>query len=208
MPDIKQVNFLPQPSPNSNPLQAMSNYAQNGGGLNLGGSLLMQPGTGPAPKGLTQVAGIPQSAGKWICTALYKSKVISLRQFIRMTNAHALAIFTHGDFVYWYGKNAGKLVRLAERDHFQWDSLSHLVDRMFELSDEKGIESAFQAYMHLCETLYDLFGRDEPSVEPFRREFYRSSSVKKFLGSLRVMMSRLFWQRQVPLFFKLRRVGV
>jgi hypothetical protein len=195
--------LVPQSASNNinNRLNSMTKYLQGTGGIQrpqlfVGGN-----------QKKVMIPADEASGGKWICTALRRSGVISMKDFIWLTNGHAIAVFTNGDFVDWYTKNAGKLVDLAEEADFDWKALSHLTDRMRDQYKHKGFKAAFETYIHLCSALYQLFGRDEEGIEPFRNAFYTSSFKERALGTLKVLTGRLFW-KQVPTFVRLRLAGV
>lgn len=145
--------------------------------------------------------------GKWICSQLKREGLVSTREFIWLTNGHAIAILTNGDFVAWYTKNVGRLVDHANEADFNWATLKHLVDRMVSQYRAHGFKEAFQTYMNICSALYELFGRDDMEIDPFLSSFYNSTKKEKFLGTLKVISGRVFW-KQIPLFIRLRLAGV
>src|SRR4051812_37227986 len=111
-----------------NRLEAMNRYIQN---------LYSQNGNVKRPElwiGNNQkkvaIPGDTGGGGSFICSTLRRAGIISTRDFIWLTNGHAVAAFTNGDFVNWYMRNAGRLVMLAEGADFDWKALTHLIDRM------------------------------------------------------------------------------
>lgn len=186
-----------QPIGQPNRLQSMNNMLQGSGNPQA------RPQDWFINGGMKKVS-IPadEGGGKWFCSALLKARVITFKEYLVLTNAHAKAILCHGDFVLWYARNCGKIRAEAERQNFDWKSLRPLVDRLRSAHETQGYEACFEVYIHLCATMDNLFGR-AAHAEPFQESFYYSSKKDRAKATLSFLFSRAFW-RQVPVFLKSR----
>lgn len=142
-----------------------------------------------------------QKSGKWFCSALYRAGVITKRELLSLIRGHFIAIFTNGDFVYWYTKNAGKILEVAESQGFRWDDSGPLLmKRLKKIYGTRGFFPALQHYMQFCEMMSDSFA-DGDKIEPFRPAFYERKVLRRLKGTLGLFFTSLFW-KQIPQFFK------
>lgn len=179
----------------SNPLMNASNALIGGGTPQFGNPNYRPPGwflQGNTQKQVNVPQDQPQ--GKWICTAFHSRGLMTDGDFIRFCDGHAIAIFSNGDFAYWYQKNCDKLVRKAEALGCNFEAYKALaIDRTKELARRSGVKAAIQNYMIFCQGLAGRF-RDE-TIEPFNEKFFISSKWEKFKGTLKIMKTRLFWSQ-------------
>jgi len=128
-----------------------------------------------------------EGGGKWLCGALVRHGVITLKQFYMLARGHALAILLYPNFAYWYLTVFGRVVSRAERLHFDWNSFpAAKIEREWK---QKGFRAAFALYKDFCHGMWVLHGQDLPWMGSVR------------FGGVKMLFTSWFWCA-IPRFIK------
>ncbi len=129
------------------------------------------------------------------CMEFFVRNLINTRQLWKLTNGVIKGMFTRGDFVNWYMRNANKIAKIANRDGFKWALVSNIVPEVLKHYDNKDIQTGDLAYMGFCEWMYKQFGREDNSIEPFKQSFYEVDLMGRFVGTVRIFLRAETWAK-------------
>lgn len=152
-----------------------------------------------------QAAEAQSGGGKksHFCMEFFARDLISRRQLWKLTNGVIKGMFTRGDFVHWYMKNANKIAKVANSKGFKWYTVANIVPKVLDYYDKKDIRTGDLAYMGFCEWMYKMFGREDNSIDPFQHSFYEVDLIGRSIGTLKIMLRRETWKK-LPTVLSLR----
>lgn len=137
------------------------------------------------------------------CMEFFARKLITRRQLWKLTNGVIKGMFTRGDFVSWYMRNANKIAKVANDNHFQWARVAPIVPEVLNYYENKEVKVGDIAYMGFCEWMYKEFGKDDQTIEPFKQSFYGFNLMGRVIGTTRIVLQKQTWAK-LPTVLSLR----